>query len=46
LFTEHLQACRNEHQTLSLLGPGRFQMPGDLAGTPALTFAPLTVPAN
>jgi predicted YcjX-like family ATPase len=46
LFTEHLQACRNEHQTLSLLGPGRFLMPGDLAGSPALTFAPLTVPAN
>ena len=26
---------------MSLLPPGRFLMPGDLAGSPALTFAPL-----
>jgi uncharacterized protein len=26
---------------MSLLPPGRFLMPGDLASTPALTFAPL-----
>ena len=39
-------ACRDEHRTLSLCRPGRFLMPGDLAGSPALTFAPLDVPAD
>ena len=29
---------------MSLLPPGRFLMPGDLAGSPALTFAPLELP--
>jgi predicted YcjX-like family ATPase len=29
---------------MSLLPPGRFLMPGDLEGSPALTFAPLEVP--
>ncbi len=46
LFTAYLQACRKEHQTLSMVGPGRFLMPGDLAGSPALTFAPLALPAD
>jgi predicted YcjX-like family ATPase len=46
LFTDHLQAGRQEHRTLSVVGPGRFLMPGDLAGSPALTFAPLAVPAD
>ena len=41
LFTEYLKACRDEHYAMSLLPPGRFLMPGDLAGTPALTFTPL-----
>ena len=41
LFTEYLKACRDEHYAMSLLPPGRFLMPGDLASTPALTFAPL-----
>ena len=31
---------------MSLLPPGRFLMPGDLAGSPALTFAPLDLPAD
>jgi len=31
---------------LSGLTPGRFLMPGDLAGSPALTFAPLPKPSN
>jgi predicted YcjX-like family ATPase len=31
---------------MSLLPPGRFLMPGDLAGSPALTFAPLDVVAE
>jgi uncharacterized protein len=41
LFTGYLQACRDEPYGLSMLPPGRFLMPGDLAGSPALTFAPL-----
>jgi predicted YcjX-like family ATPase len=43
LFTAYLQAARLEHRTLSLVAPGRFLMPGDLAGSPALTFAPLAL---
>jgi predicted YcjX-like family ATPase len=31
---------------MSLLPPGRFLMPGNLAGSPALTFAPLDLPAD
>jgi uncharacterized protein len=31
---------------MSLLPPGRFLMPGSLAGSPALTFAPLEVPED
>jgi predicted YcjX-like family ATPase len=41
LFTAYLQACRDERYAMRLLPPGRFLMPGDLAGSPALTFAPL-----
>ena len=46
LFTEYLRACRDERFAMSLLPPGRFLMPGDLAGSPALTFAPLDVAAD
>ena len=41
LFTDYLRACRGERFAMSLLPPGRFLMPGDLEGSPALTFAPL-----
>ena len=41
IFTEYLRACRDERFALSLLPPGRFLMPGELADSPALTFAPL-----
>jgi predicted YcjX-like family ATPase len=41
LFTDYLRAGRDERYAMSLLPPGRFLMPGDLAGSPALTFAPL-----
>jgi predicted YcjX-like family ATPase len=44
LFTEYLIACRDERFAMNLLPPGRFLMPGDLAGSPAVTFAPLEVP--
>jgi predicted YcjX-like family ATPase len=41
LFTGYLRACRSDRLALSTLPPGRFLMPGDLEGSPALTFAPL-----
>jgi len=40
-FTDYLRNCRDERFALSLLPPGRFLMPGELADSPALTFAPL-----
>jgi hypothetical protein len=43
-FTGFLRACRDERVSLSSLPPGRFLMPGDLDGSPALTFAPLPRP--
>jgi predicted YcjX-like family ATPase len=46
LFADYLRACRQERFSMSLLPPGRFLMPGDLAGSPALTFAPLELPAE
>jgi predicted YcjX-like family ATPase len=46
LFTEYLRAGRDERFAMSLLPPGRFLMPGNLAGSPALTFAPLDLPAD
>lgn len=44
LFRDYLLACRAEDMALSSLPPGRFLMPGDLEGSPLLTFAPLDVP--
>jgi uncharacterized protein len=44
LFTDYLRACRDERFAMSLLPPGRFLMPGNLAGSPAFTFAPLNLP--
>jgi predicted YcjX-like family ATPase len=46
LFTEYLIACRDERFAMNLLPPGRFLMPGDLAGSPAVTFAPLDLPRD
>src|SRR5450432_2471698 len=46
LFTDYLRACRDERFAMSLLPPGRFLMPGNLKGSPALTFAPLDLPAD
>jgi predicted YcjX-like family ATPase len=40
-FADYLIACRDERVSLSMLPPGRFLMPGDLDGSPALTFVPL-----
>jgi predicted YcjX-like family ATPase len=42
-FTHYLRAARADEHALSMLPPGRFLMPGDLEGSPALTFAPLDI---
>ncbi|WP_295806588.1 YcjX family protein [uncultured Nitratireductor sp.] len=42
-FSSYLRACKADHRALSTLPPGRFLMPGDLEGSPALTFAPLNI---
>ena len=44
-FTDYLRRSR-EHGALSTLPPGRFLLPGDLEGSPALTFAPLPPPTQ
>lgn len=43
-FTAYLQAARKAGY--SDCTPGRFLLPGDLAGSPVLTFAPLPMPAD
>jgi predicted YcjX-like family ATPase len=45
-FTTYLRASRADTHALSTLPPGRFLMPGDLEGSPALTFAPLPPPST
>ncbi|HEY8596404.1 MAG TPA: YcjX family protein [Devosiaceae bacterium] len=40
-FAAYLRESRKDGRALSTLPPGRFLMPGDLEGSPALTFAPL-----
>lgn len=42
-FKAYLAQCRADAHALSMLPPGRFLMPGDLDGSPALTFAPLDI---
>ena len=46
IFTAFLAAAREAEPALSTLGPGRFLLPGDLAGSPLLTFVPLKMPAG
>jgi uncharacterized protein len=46
LFTEYLRARRADGDPISTEPPGRFLMPGDLAGSPALTFSPLPVESD
>jgi uncharacterized protein len=41
LFKAYIKACRAEPIAASTLPPGRFLMPGDLEGSPLLTFSPL-----
>ena len=42
-FTAYLRKARENVYALSTLPPGRFLMPGDLEGSPALTFAPIPI---
>jgi len=41
LFADYLKAARATDHVLHTTGPGRFLMPGDLEGSPLLTFCPL-----
>ena len=41
IFKAYLSALRAGPEAVATTPPGRFLMPGDLAGSPALTFAPL-----
>ncbi|MBO6755882.1 MAG: YcjX family protein [Roseibium sp.] len=45
-FKAYLANCRSDAHALSMLPPGRFLMPGDLDGSPALTFSPLEFPVD
>lgn len=45
-FTTYLRNARVDRHALSMLPPGRFLMPGDMEGSPALTFSPLALPAG
>jgi uncharacterized protein len=40
-FTAYLSRCRKTDVAQSSLSPGRFLLPGDLAGSPLLSFAPV-----
>ena len=46
LFRAYLSAARGLPGAAARLSPGRFLMPGDLEGSPALTFFPLDEPAQ
>ena len=46
IFTDYLAECRRDPYALSTVPPGRFLMPGELEGSPALTFAPLRLPES
>jgi predicted YcjX-like family ATPase len=46
LFTDYLQSARAPDTIMTAPGPGRFLLPGDLAGSPLLTFFPLSLPTG
>lgn len=46
LFRAYLVAVRESPEAVVTTPPGRFLMPGDLEGSPALTFAPLPLPQD
>lgn len=46
LFRAYMLAARDDPEATATTPPGRFLMPGDLDGSPALTFAPLELAAD
>lgn len=46
LFKAYLARLRADPEAVAVTPPGRFLMPGDLEGSPALTFAPLDLSAD
>jgi predicted YcjX-like family ATPase len=46
LYADFLQAARSADRVHHTSGPGRFLMPGDLEGSPLLTFCPLPLEPN
>lgn len=42
-FTAYLRRARATEPALSTVGPGRFLLPGELEGSPLLTFAPFDI---
>jgi predicted YcjX-like family ATPase len=40
-FAQYLRNCKTDRRALSTLPPGRLLLPGDLEGSPAVTFTPL-----
>ncbi|WP_371125926.1 YcjX family protein [Bosea sp. (in: a-proteobacteria)] len=46
LFKAYLARLRADPEAVAVTPPGRFLMPGDLEGSPALTFAPLDLGAD
>ena len=43
LFADYLKAARADDHVLHTSGPGRFLLPGELEGSPLLTFCPLAL---
>jgi uncharacterized protein len=46
LYTAYLASDRASDEAQATLGPGRFLMPGELEGSPLLTFFPMEPPAG
>lgn len=44
LFKTYLGQSRQRDPSRAILGPGRFLLPGDLEGSPLITFFPLDLP--
>lgn len=42
-FTAYLRKCRDKGD-MAIMPPGRFLLPGELEGSPAMTFSPLDLP--
>ncbi len=46
IYTDYITTARQADPSRAALGPGRFLLPGDLEGSPQLTFFPLALPAE